>query len=341
MNVTDVNNAFYKSVPWSLKARYNLRFTSEHFLGFPFLQSYFERAKNGIDRRLLDQLSGLDEQLLKVPELAIDLDPSTIQKDYIKKGLPFVIRNGAKNWDAYKNWDFDFFKKEYGNHPVILTNHKELGDSGDHVEQSNLANIIDGLEHDSMKYARFNPLLDVYPELQNELNQFWLRKVRDTDLKKHHVLFIGNKGTKTNIHNAGNENIFVHIRGSKKWILWDQRAYFFLNPTVNRAPAKSSTFNPESKEIDLPLFKIPRYETICHPGDIIYIPSYLWHYVRNTTPTIGVGIRWLSPFQSIKNCPMFAFLELFNTSPSIFHTMNWKNGFDFNKIMVKNLEKKK
>lgn len=337
----NTNDRFYDKISWTLRAKYNCRFATEHLLGAMIPSAYFKNTAKRHDQSFRSILHAQNEQILDIPIIDSELPPKLIQKNFIKKGLPFVIRKGAKGWQAYKDWDFDFFKKNYGEHPVILTNHKDLGDSGDKIEETNLSTIIEGLERESMKYARFNPLLDVYPELQMQLDQSWLDRVRDTSLKKHHVLFIGNKGTKTNIHNAGNENIFVHIRGSKKWILWDQRAYYFLNPKVNRAPAKASSFSPEEQNNDHALFKIPRYEVTCEPGDIIYIPSYLWHHVSNCTPTIGIGIRWLSPIQSIKNCPLFAFLELFNTSPSIFHTLNWKNGFDFNKIMIKNLEKKK
>jgi hypothetical protein len=268
------------------------------------------------------------------------MTPENIQKHFIKKGLPFVMKNGAENWEAFKKWDFNFFKTEYGNHPVLLTNHKDLGENEEPLEETNLRKIIDGLDENSMKYARFNPLLDTYPYLQKELNQEWLQKVQDTSMKKHHVLFIGNKGTKTTIHNAGNENIFIHMRGSKKWFLWDQRAYYILNPEVNRAPAKASSFSPFNIDPNIAFAKIPRYEVVCEEGDIIYIPSYLWHFVYNETPTIGVGCRWLSPLRTIANCPLFAFLEIFNTSPSIFHTLDWRKGFDFNKIMMRNIKKK-
>ncbi len=334
------NNTFYKSIPFRLKYAYNSRFLLEHFLGFrPFLP-IFRKWADKTKLELEKHLESYEEQIIQVPIIDANMNPNDIQNNFVKKGLPFVMRNGAQNWDAYKKWDFNFFKEEYGNHPVLLTYHKALGDNEEQPEETNLSNIIDGLEENSMKYVRFNPLLDTYPHLQDELNQDWLSKVRDTKIKKHHVLFIGNKGTKTNIHNAGNENIFVHMRGTKKWFLWDQRANPILNPDVNRAPAKSSVYSPYDLNSEQAFSKIPRYEVTCSAGDIIYIPSYLWHFVYNETPTIGVGIRWLSPKRTIANCSLFAFLEIFNTSPSLFHTMDWRKGFDFNRIMMKNMKKR-
>ena len=191
-----------------------------------------------------------------------------------------------------------------------------------------------------MKYARFNPLLDTYPELQNDLNQSWLNNVRNTQLKKHHVLFIGNKGTKTNIHTAGTDNLFVQIRGKKRWLIWHQKVHYIINPKVNRAPAKVSNINPNKlNNSNLGFNHLPICEITLNKGDIIFIPSYLWHYVENLTPSIGVGIRWLSLQNSFRNNMLFANLELFNTSPSIFSTLNWNKGFDFNKIITRNLHK--
>ena len=341
MTPEEINNTFYKSIPRRIKSAYNRRFLLEHFLGFKVFMPYIKKLNIKNSERIKTHLTSFSENLIDVPILDEDTDPNEIRLKYIEKGMPFVIRKGAKSWKAFKKWDFDFFRNEYGDHPVLLSNHKDLGEQGQKSELTNLREIINGLDENSMKYARFNPLLDIYPHLQEELDQTWLSKVRRSKIMKHHVLFIGNKGTKTTVHCAGNENIFVHMKGSKKWFLWDQRAYPILNPDVNRGPAKASEYNPFDVNPEDAFAKIPRYEVVCEEGDIIYIPSYLWHFVYNETPTIGVGIRWLLPKRTIANGPLFAFLELFNTNPSVFHTLNLRKGLDFNKILMKNKERNK
>ena len=339
MDDNEINDQFFKSIPFRLRAAYNLRFALEHFIGFSPLLKFFRSWDNSIQQKIYKSIQGIEKQPILPMIFDNKVDPEHIRKEFVRKGIPVVIRNGAKSWKAYQDWDFNFFKESYGNHPVVLTNHKDLGDESKYEStESNLREIIEGLDQNSMKYARFNPLLDSYPELQTQLDQLWLNKARDTKFKKHHVLFIGNKGTKTNIHHAGNDNIFINIRGQKRWFLWDQRAYYIINPDVNRAPAKASSIDPKLDYVhdNLAFNHLPYYELILNPGDIILIPAYLWHYVENLTPTIGIGNRWLSPHNSIRNNPLFAFLELFNTSPSIFTTLDWRKGFDFNKIMMKN-----
>tara|TARA_B100000214_G_scaffold375564_1_gene362723 strand:- start:3103 stop:4140 length:1038 start_codon:yes stop_codon:yes gene_type:complete len=334
---------FKNLTPKKLIIEYNLRFIFEHFLGFEIFQNLIKSWDKKIQKKIYNSVKLSKKTNIKIKEFDSNINPKILREDYIKKGIPFVIRSGAKKWNAFLKWDFIFFKKKYGNHPVTLSNHPDLGDYNNQNEgivKSNLKEIIEGIDKNSMKYARFNPLLDTYKELQNDLNQDWLNKVRNTKIKKHHVLFIGNKGTKTNIHTAGTDNIFVQIRGKKKWLIWDQKTHYIINPKVNRAPAKVSNINPNKiNDSNLAFNHLPICKIILNEGDIIFIPAYLWHYVENLTPSIGIGIRWLSIYNSFRNNPLLANLELFNTSPYIFSTLNWRKGFDFNKILTKNVKK--
>ena len=333
---------FRNLTPKKIIIEYNLRFIFEHFLGFKIFQELIKLWDKKIQKKIYNSIKSTKEINIKIKEFDSNINPEILREKYIKKGIPFIVRSGAKKWNAFLKWDFTFFKKKYGNHPVILSNHPDLGDYKNldaGIIKSNLKKIIEGINKNSMKYARFNPLLDTYKELQNDLNQDWLDKVRNTKIKKHHVLFIGNKGTKTNIHTAGTDNLFVQIRGKKKWLIWDQKVHYIINPKVNRAPAKVSNINPNKiNNSNLAFNHLPKCEIILKEGDIIFIPAYLWHYVENLTPSIGIGIRWLSFYNSFRNNPLLANLELFNTSPSIFSTLNWRKGFDFNQILTKNLK---
>ena len=333
---TDFN--FFNKIRRRDKLAFSARYICEHFFAFKSLTPLWRKWDQSIQANIYHSVKWIQKIKCQIQECDSTVDPASIRKEYVKKGIPVVIRNGASNWKAFQEWDFSFFKNQYGDHPVILSNHKDIGDETEESTVSNLKEIIDGIDHNSMKYARFNPLLDTYPHLQNDLNQTWLNAARDTKIKKHHVLFIGNKGTKTNIHNAGNENIFIQIRGRKRWLLWDQKAHYIFNPEVNRGPAKASPINPNQDYVDenLAYNHLPYYEVFLEPGDIILIPAYLWHYVENLTPTIGIGNRWLSPRNTIRNNPLFAFLEIFNTSPSLFKTLDWRNGFNFNEILSQN-----
>ncbi|MDW3192567.1 MAG: cupin-like domain-containing protein [Cytophagales bacterium] len=339
---TQFNDQFYDSISVWNKMNFTLRFISEHFFGKTFLNNSIQNWASNNQSKIYEEVKSIEKQHVSVETYNGDLSARAFSKNYVKTGKPVVIKGGAKNWQACQEWGFEFFKENYGDHPVTLTHHKDLGDDDDGgMEETNLRNIIDGLAENSKKYARFNPLLDVYPELLESLDRQWLNTIMGRGLKNHHVLFIGNKGTKTNIHNAGNENIFVQLRGKKRWLIWHQKATYVFSPEVNRAPAKASHINPNAPDLEnyASFEHLPVCEIILEEGDILFVPSYLWHYVENLTPTIGIGIRWLSPGSTLRNSPLLACLELFNTSPSVFKTLDWRNGFDFNKIILANLKK--
>lgn len=336
---------FYKKMPLKLKLRYTGFFILEHF--FPFLLSFkwFLKSKQDCFEYIQKQVPGSNkDNLIRVEEVN-DISKKEFFQKYQRNCVPVVFKGGAKSWPAFKKWDFNFIKEHYGNDEVIISNHRILDPySKSEPEFTNLKSVIDNLGTVEAKYARFNPLLDRHPELQKDLDFDWLKQMigRKEDF---HALFIGSKGTKTPIHNAGNDNLFFQIRGRKLWYLWDARAIYFLKPEVNRSPAKNSIYDPENPDFkEFPaLAKVPVYKTILEPGDILYVPSYAWHYVENLDHTIGVAIRWTDVMDNLRNSPLLSFLEAFNTSPNIITTvlnLGNKNKIDFNKLLLMDKKKK-
>ena len=44
-----------------------------------------------------------------------DLDRATFLREYVKKGVPVVVRGACADWPAMSKWDFRFFAEEFGN----------------------------------------------------------------------------------------------------------------------------------------------------------------------------------------------------------------------------------
>ena len=78
-------------------------------------------------------------------------------------------------------------------------------------------------------------------------------------------------------------------------------------------------FNPFEPNYEThPLFEyIDRVHVELEPGDILYNPPYWWHAVKNHSDSIGVGYRWLAPFQSLRTSPIYFNLDLTVTNPPI------------------------
>jgi hypothetical protein len=124
--------------------------------------------------------------------------------------------------------------------------------------------------------------------------------------------------------------LIVQTYGEKKWMLYPNYYSSVIDPSPIRnvyrgAPYKleSGPFDPFNPSFETPytLFKyIDGYSVHLKPGDILWNPPYWWHAVQNIGDSIGVGYRWLAPWQAIKMSPLYFFLDLCATNPPIWKT---------------------
>src|SRR4051812_44532635 len=60
-------------------------------------------------------------QLQAIPQFE-KIDPRVFREEFYKPQKPVVIRNLAKDWPAYKQWNWNYFKERVGNIKVGLYN---------------------------------------------------------------------------------------------------------------------------------------------------------------------------------------------------------------------------
>lgn len=267
--------------------------------------------------------------------------------NFVRRSLPVVFKGGAGEWDCVRNWDLDFFKQNYPQQEVLIWSDEDYDSASSEAEVKKqlLADFISDIQSGEVKYARFIPLLQNHPELRDSINQTWLQQYMGRgvfDWTRFYKLFIGAAGTRTPTHNAGDANFFVQIRGQKRWRLFLTDTTPIMNPKANRTIFKTSGFDPDLP--DYSRFPMARYmdyyDVILEPGDILYVPPYVWHHVTNLTPTIGVACRWTNLGNAFRASPLLAAMETFNTSPTLF------GGFkmvlhDFNDVLVYRLNRNK
>ncbi len=315
-------------------------FVLDHFLGRERVDRLFEGWRAGLQQRMLECIRRNGEsRVVPLPRLK-NLDRKTYFREFVNKSHPVVFEGAAKNWECCRKWSFDWIKKHYGGDDVMLVDHahQDRNPLDEPIEHLTLANLIDGIDHGSLKYARFHPLLQRHPELRQDVNQAWLRDHltnRRTSWMRFYTLFFGGKGTDTPLHCAGNENLFVQIRGQKRWRLCPVECAPIIDPPANRSVYKYSGYRPDGPDYDrFPMARyMDWYETILEPGDVLYNPPYYWHHVSNPTSSIGVGCRWNNMRTAFRASPTLFTLELFNTSPNILRGMLMALN-DFNTILA-------
>ena len=273
---------------------------------------------------------------LKQVDIVNNISDNHLYQNYIKKGIPVVIKGKANNWNAIKKWNPDWLLKNFPNDKISLfdTSIKENSSPDYEVNNATLKDLIDAMKNgDNSKYSRFNRILYDHPELLNDLDWEWLYNMRNTiSSGKTFQVFIGGKNTKTTLHSASENNLFTQVYGKKHWFLYPPEYDVVFNPPITRSPYFHSLFNPDNPDFEkFPNTKyIQTWECELEAGDILYNPPSWWHHVRNMSDSIGIGFRWFSINDSLKMSFTQTLLTLFSRNPPIWYAT--KNRTNFAKI---------
>lgn len=332
--------------PRDLRSFWTL-FAMDHFLGRERVDRTFKYWRSDLNQRMLESIRQNGEaRVIPLPRIT-QLDRKTYMKEFVNKSHPVVFVGAAKDWECCRKWSFDWIKQQYGGDDVMLVDHGKQDRNPLHspVEHLTLGDLIDGIDHGSLKYARFHPLLQRHPELRIDIDQRWLKDHltnRRTSWLHFYTLFLGGKGTDTAIHNAGNENLFIQIQGQKKWRFYPVEHTPIFDPPANRSLYKYTGYRPDEPDYErYPMARhMDSYETVLEPGDVLYNPPYYWHHVSNPVRSIGVGCRWNNIRTAFVAAPTLATLELFNTNPNLIKGMLMTLK-DFNSVLAETrLDKK-
>jgi hypothetical protein len=98
---------------------YNLLFFMEHLLGYQRFQKYFGASQKKLYGKIDRYLAGASTGQVRELQAA---DKNMSKEDFLKICYdgPKVFRGAAKDWDAVKKWDLDFFEKNYGDEEIII-----------------------------------------------------------------------------------------------------------------------------------------------------------------------------------------------------------------------------
>ena len=59
---------------------------------------------------------------LQAIDVVDDISGDDFRKKYFEPQVPVVIKNLSKSWDAYKKWNWDYFKKIVGTQKIGIYN---------------------------------------------------------------------------------------------------------------------------------------------------------------------------------------------------------------------------
>jgi hypothetical protein len=236
-----------------------------------------------------------------------------------------VFRGLAKSWPATREWDLDFFARNHPDTTAVSIDQIGLFGEGEtgRFEVSTLGEVIAAIKAGRRRCLRFAPVLDENPQLRDYLDMQWLEGFRTRwSMRTFTQLFIAPASTYTPVHAALESNLFVQVYGKKRWLLWPARYQQLLDPPPDRRPYFHTDYLPDRPSARFPLGDHgPAYEIVLEPGDVMYVPPFVWHYVENLTDSIATAFRFFSLRAGWSSSRAMTMVKLLATRPSLFHSL--------------------
>lgn len=111
--------------------------------------------------------------------------------------------------------------------------------------------------------------------------------------------WLGTKDTATALHRDPYLNLLAQTAGFKYVRLYADDQTEMLYPEAAVRGGNDNTFTRSAVDVEAPdLVAFPRFaeakfeETVLRPGDVLFMPRGMWHYVRGLTTSFSVNFWW-------------------------------------------------
>lgn len=222
---------------------------------------------------------------------------------------PILLTGVADHWPAYARWDLAYLRAILADTPVRVSYSPEGYFNGDpHT------GFLGRFRY--MPFHKFCLALDSANPKQYYLSQQSLDAEKFLELKKdlgplpyfdntRYVIsnaWIGGAGIVSPLHHDSMHNIFMQLRGRKRFILFSpaDSANLYPYPADSKIPHMSRLDIDHVDHDRYPLFEqAEAIEVVVKRGDSLYIPQGWWHQVYSLTTSISLNF-WSNAFAAVK-----------------------------------------
>lgn len=241
----------------------------------------------------------------------------TFSTNHVLPSRPLVLRGFASGWSALSAWsDLEgMFGQIHGHRQIPVERGTMLANNDGAMQEEIIslrtlirairsANDQVGKQIWSLQDAQQNSSCTVYLAQHPFLEQIpALKSFVDTSPPlcglqgpTHTHVWLGSAGTRTPLHYDSYDSWLVQLVGAKYVRLYPAQETSKLYAVVSQTaggPAQGNMSALHCEDEDWqqhPLAQdAPYTEVILYPGDGLYIPARMWHYVRSLTPSISVN----------------------------------------------------
>lgn len=228
-----------------------------------------------------------------------DISPEDFYQLYVKTRTPVKLLNYSKNWPAREKWTYQYLREVAGKHQVKL--HGAWQDNEPTriempaVKEVPFAEYLDMLEKDQPSDLRiflFN-LFKLEPSL---LKDFDFPPIMEGYLKDYPYMFFGCAGSDVRLHyDIDLSNVFIsQFGGTKRVTLFDQSQskYLYKLPFTTHSAADLGRVDYDK----YPALKLAKgWQTDLLPGETLFMPSGIWHYIQYLDGSFSLSLRTLNP----------------------------------------------
>ena len=231
----------------------------------------------------------------------------------IKNGRPVVLQNSAvRLWPALSKWSWNYLQRHLGRGGVTgvkCTNSYLTFDPDPRAALKlnvSLPFVTRNMTSQEFVQCLTSPsecsdgfkghyyFTELPPELAGDTlpDELLFHTSRDHTAKRQ-FLWVSSAGMITHGHFDQDYNVFVQLKGRKRFTLWSpwQHELLYMYPRVHPMWHKSRVNFQQPDWEKFPLFGKSRASQVTlEPGDTLFVPPYTWHYVETLNePSVSMS----------------------------------------------------
>ncbi|HSC38193.1 MAG TPA: cupin-like domain-containing protein [Chitinophagaceae bacterium] len=241
---------------------------------------------------------------LKPVDKVASIHPEDFRVNYYEPMKPLIITDLAKQWPAYRKWNWDYFQEVVGHVEVGVYNniksdaytpinkaddYMKFGEYLDMVKQGPVA----------LRIFLFN-IFQHAPQIVSDFN--WPEELLKGFVKRFPMLFVGGAGSITHMHFDIDLSHILHTQfaGRKRVLLFphEEQYHLYRKPYEVLSFANFENYaDPGNSKLDTRQFpaveKARGYEVILEHGDTLFMPAGYWHHMEYLDSGFAMSLRAL------------------------------------------------
>jgi hypothetical protein len=228
------------------------------------------------------------------------ISPQEFKTKYYNINKPVIITGMAKDWPAYKKWNWQYFIDIVGDKEVGVYNNIK----SDSYTPINTADAYMKFG-DYLKKASSGPLdlriflFNIFQHAPQLINDFsWPDTYMKGFVKKYPMLFVGGQGSITHMHFDIDMSHIMHTQfiGKKKVLLFpfEEQYKLYRKPWEVLSLANFANYKENFDYKNFPAVKFAKgYEVVLEHGDTLFMPAGYWHHMEYLEAGFAMSLRAL------------------------------------------------